>query len=350
MKKLFTLILVLAGFVGTVSASETIWLRTNVGSWDENLDAWKIEGTWNQGDQQDVYEFDLPASKIGNGDFYFRLFRNNTNFQLGPYNHTDYAYQFTDGNTETYTATANDDFKGENGAFLIKHSEIKASQYKISIYVKYPAGSDWIFYIKVDIVSIPATVSSTLGYSTFSCVCPVDFTDVTDVTAYRAEQTNDNKVLLKKVTGKVAARTGLVLKGTSTIIPTASSGTSYDLTTPDGNYLMASVNATTITPHSGTSDYYYFLSGTSSADVGFYQLENDKTYTSAAGKAYYHTPTPLTTNAARAAWIIEGEETQGINNVESTQNADIVYDLQGRVAKTAKAGLYIKNGKKVVMK
>ena len=47
----------------------------------------------------------------------------------------------------------------------------------------------------------------------------------------------------------------------------------------------------------------------------------------------------------------EGDDNgQNTENSESTQNSDIVYDLQGRVAKTAKAGLYIKNGKKVVMK
>ena len=201
------------------------------------------------------------------------------------------------------------------------------------------------------LVTVPVTIGS-LGYATFSSAYPVDFTDVTDVTAYRAEQivTGDhqNEVLLKKVSGKVPAATGLVLKGddgTSVSIPTTLSGESVGT-----NYLVASVNDKTITPQDLTSDFYYFLSGTSSANVGFYMLENDKTYTSAAGKAYYRTATPLKTNSARAAWIFEDETTQGINTVESTQNADIVYDLQGRVAKTAKAGLYIKNGKKVIMK
>ena len=203
-------------------------------------------------------------------------------------------------------------------------------------------------YVAPTLVTVPVTIGA-VGYSTFSSEYAVDFSEVTDVTAYRAEQTSDNMVLLKKVTGKVAAATGLVLKGTTTTIPTTIGGTSYNLQTSETNYLMASVKKTTITPESGTSDYYYFLSGTSSVNAGFYKLENGNTYESAAGKAYYHTATPLSTTNSRASWIFE-DETQGINNVESTQNADVIYDLQGRAAKTAKAGLYIKNGKKVAVK
>lgn len=202
------------------------------------------------------------------------------------------------------------------------------------------------------IAEVPVTIGN-LGYATFSSAYPVDFTNVSGVTAYRAEQTSAKEVLLKKVTGAVAACTGLVLKGDpgSYTIPTATSGTIYNRTSSNPNYLVASVAETTITPAGGTSEWYYFLSSTETSGVGFYNLANDETYTSVAGKAFYQTNTALTTGpTSRAAWIIEGEETQGINTVESTQNADVVYDLQGRVAKTAKAGLYIKNGKKVIMK
>lgn len=193
----------------------------------------------------------------------------------------------------------------------------------------------------------------TLGYATFSSAYPVDFSNVSGVTAYRAvlSSYSNATVVLKKVSGKVPANTGLVLKGTTTRIPTATSGESVG-----ENYLFATVKETTITILSGGGDYCYFLSGTSSNDVGFYYLspiQNETAYyTSGAGKAYLRHSAPLRddSNNARVAWIIEGEETQGINNVESTQNTDVVYDLQGRVAKTAKAGLYIKNGQKFYVK
>lgn len=198
-------------------------------------------------------------------------------------------------------------------------------------------------YVAPEFVTVPATISS-VGYSTFSSAYPVDFTDVSDVTAYRATQTADNKVLLTKVSGKVAANTGLVLKGTSTSIPTAISGTSY---TSSQNLLVASVDDTTVTP--GGTYYYYFLAGSSLSDIGFYQLASSST--SGAGKAYLATTVALASeiNGVRAAWIFD-DETQGISSVEGVQPAGVVYDLQGRVASGVKAGLYIKNGKKVVLK
>lgn len=186
------------------------------------------------------------------------------------------------------------------------------------------------------------------GYGTFSSAYPVDFTGIEGVTAYRAIQTSDNKVLLKKVTGKVPAATGLVLKGTNgTRIPTTIEGTDIG-----DNNMVATVKDTPIEIVNLGGAYYYFLAGTTAENIGFYSLGIGN-YTSLAGKAYYYTATHALADeetSARAAWIIEGEETQGINNVENIQNSDVIYDLQGRVAKTAKAGLYIKNGKKVVMK
>ena len=206
---------------------------------------------------------------------------------------------------------------------------------------------DGVYGNNGQVTKVEPTIGSA-GYSTFSSEFPVDFTGITDVTAYRAEQTSNNEVLLKKVSGKVPAATGLVLKGTAGATPSIL--TTITATSIGDNNLKASVKAKDITVESLTSDYYYFLAGTTDATIGFYRLPVGN-FTSGAGKAYYQTNTPLAeTTSSRASWIIEGEEAQGINTVESTQNADVIYDLQGRVAKTAKAGLYIKNGKKVVMK
>ena len=361
MKKLLLLALVMIGGVINVNAADDLYLRSDfdgTNHWNSDDAALKFTYVgYKDETNEDVYTYTINASDISATDIWFRLHIPNWGAQICPYTSSgSYTFDLENQRSKTYGAKYEKGyFQGDQLSFGISHHTIKASQYKITVFrgysEQYYEGENCrVMWIEVEILSVPASISS-LGYSTFSSAYPVDFTDVTDVTAYRAEQTLDNKVLLKKVTGKVAASTGLVLKGTTTTIPTTDSGTSYNLQTSDTNYLMASVNATTITPQSGTSDFYYFLSGTSSTDVGFYQLENNNTYTSAAGKAYYHTPTPLDTgNGTRAAWIFEGEETQGINTVESTQNADIVYDLQGRVAKTTKAGLYIKNGKKVIMK
>ena len=430
MKKLFTLILVLAGFVGTVSATDY-----SIGANEENV--WAIKGQMtDNGNGSYSYVINLP----GNYDNYlFTIFEGTViesnwsnayrpqgaggNWGLGGNNTptmvkgandyvlsfpvsstyaraikvdftptsgactvtkliavgsghngwsttTDYLTETTPG-SEIYSGIValeveSDGFDNGYKFVAIENKDIRwygNSNNSLSTEASSNATVDVGGYYQMTanfsnknwtdptLVTVPVTIGD-LGYSTFSSAYPVDFTDVTDVTAYRAEQIatgeHQNEVLLKKVSGKIPAATGLVLKGdvgTSVSIPTTLSGESVGT-----NYLVASVNDKTITPQDLTSDFYYFLSGTSSANVGFYILEVGKTYTSAAGKAYYHTATPLTTTAARAAWIFEDETTQGINNLENTQNADVVYDLQGRVAKTAKAGLYIKNGKKVFVK
>lgn len=336
MKKLLLLFLAVAGMVSTVSATETIWLRTNVGSWNDNLDAWKIEGLWNAINQQDEYEFDLPASKIGDGDFYFRLFRNNTDFQLGPYNHVDYPYAFADGMSETYTATANNDFKGENGAFLIEHSKIKASKYKISIYIKYPENADWIFYIKVDIVSMPLTITDASGYATFSCDRALDFSSVAGLTAYVAAAPDNGRVSMVSVSNPVPANTGLFIKGTAATIPyeipvvMTSAASSWNQT----NYLHPTDGNSV-----GADNYVFAKQGT---DVGFYKLGSDTQIEK--GKAYLSST--AATTAARLT--ISFNDASSISSVKSANVENSYFDLQGRRVAQPTKGLYIVNGKKVI--
>jgi hypothetical protein len=75
--------------------------------------------------------------------------------------------------------------------------------------------------------------------------------------------------------------------------------------------------------------------------VGFYQANNNVVATS---KAYLQT----TVAAARIA-INFDDETTGINNVNVNHN-DNCYDLQGRRVAQPKKGLYIQNGKKLIIK
>jgi hypothetical protein len=71
-----------------------------------------------------------------------------------------------------------------------------------------------------------------------------------------------------------------------------------------------------------------------------------------AGKAYLPVPTSIVESlaGARLTFVFE-DETTGIRSIENGEwGIDNYFDLQGRkIAKPAK-GLYIKNGKKVVVK
>lgn len=89
----------------------------------------------------------------------------------------------------------------------------------------------------------------------------------------------------------------------------------------------------------------YVLNYKEGTGVGFYKLTSGKTL--GVGKAY------LTYSSGGAPGYFGFGETTGINAVNGSEfmvNDSEIYDLQGRrVAQPAK-GLYIVNGKKVVIK
>ncbi len=91
-------------------------------------------------------------------------------------------------------------------------------------------------------------------------------------------------------------------------------------------------------------------------EAGFYPVGTSNTLTSAAGKAYLELTAEQAgtaqTSAARISMVFDdGSETTGISTAEvSTAKEDNAwYTLQGvRVAAPTK-GIYVKNGKKVVI-
>lgn len=361
MKKLLLMMLVLLGGVMQASAAD-MYLRAGGlknASWTDNLAAYKFSLNWDG--SQDVYEFTIGSDKLQDGtDFYFRLYRDATDsqFETCPYQNKNYTIQWKgDNNTyngrwEQYSATSGSDFQGTSGAFHVEHSTIKACEYKITVYLKYD--SPWKYYIKVEIIDMPVTVSN-LGYSTFSCDRALDLDNIsTGLTAYKASSVTDGKVVLTKATGKVAASTGLLLAGTKGTVTT---GTIPVVTISEGtdisstNLLKATVSETEVAA-STTNKYHYFLAGNAPENVGFYNLATAAT--SGAGKAYLETTTALSnagTNS-RAAWIFE-DTTTGIANVDVNSKFDAnapMYNLAGqRVSKSYK-GVVIVNGKKMLNK
>lgn len=185
---------------------------------------------------------------------------------------------------------------------------------------------------------VPATIGAT-GYATFSSTYALDFTDVTALDAYTATACNGSYVTLSKVTGTVAANTGLVLIGESADIPVVASGD-----TQSGNMLVACSSETNVTPSPTGTNYVLSVQ---SGDVVFAPVTGDNA-TVAAGHAFLYVPSA---GARTLSIVFADEETTGIKNLNVDLNLNNkVFDLQGRrVAQPAK-GLYIVNGKKVVIK
>ncbi len=115
-------------------------------------------------------------------------------------------------------------------------------------------------------------------------------------------------------------------------------------TSVSGIDLIGSYNALTEIPYSNNTDSYYFISNNE-----LYRSSTSDSHDTMRGtRAYFKVPGAT---AARLAFVIDDEETTGLQQVatESQQQSAVFYDLQGRRVKTPTKGLYIKNGKKIIM-
>ena len=180
--------------------------------------------------------------------------------------------------------------------------------------------------------------------STYCSNSDLDFTNVSGLKAYIASGHNNNtgKVMLSRIYD-VPAGTGVILMGEpgSYNVPVTVASSSYS------NYLKGVTTATTITPTSDGYNNYILANGTNG--IGFYPVGEEGTL--AAGKAYLQLPSSV--SSAKGFSLSFEDETTGISDnyeVEIMNSDAAVYDLQGRKVKNPTKGLYIVNGKKVVIK
>ena len=189
-----------------------------------------------------------------------------------------------------------------------------------------------------EIETVEAIITSTTGYATFSSDKALDFTGINTIEAYYAKTVEDGNVYLLRVYGTVAANTGLVIKGATTRIPVAESGDELL-----GNLLIGVSSNTEV--HASTD---YVLAEKSGAAV--FAQTGANAATVAAGHAYLH----VSAAQARTRTIgIGGEDTTGIENSfidENESGEKVIYNLNGMRVKNPTKGLYIINGKKVLIK
>ena len=184
--------------------------------------------------------------------------------------------------------------------------------------------------------SVPVTISAA-GLATFASDVALDFTGVTDLEAYIAKE-ESGAIKLHKV-NKVPAGTGVLLRAknnaTDFEVPVAT--TTDDVT---DNIFVRGTGAAVAT---GSGPYNWILSKKSGV-VGFYQANGN---TVAKNRAYLQT----TDSEARISLDFDDEDVTAISNVNrETITNNGYFNLAGqRVAQPTK-GLYIVNGKKVVIK
>lgn len=209
--------------------------------------------------------------------------------------------------------------------------------------------------------TVTATIPST-GVGTYSCEYDLNFTNASGIKAYVASgfDPTNNQIVLTRV-NEVPAGTGLVIKGAAG---------PHEISTRPTNYIYANmlrgvVYDTSIRPveeYTSWNGYCYYSHYILGTDGKFEALSDD--YILPANSAYLPIPQYYIENSSAKIFTIFLEDEEEINSITTgvgfiwageKRNAtatDDVYNLQGQKvnSKTLKPGIYIKNGKKFMVK
>ena len=190
---------------------------------------------------------------------------------------------------------------------------------------------DLVYIVKTgEVATIP-----TSGYGTIASAYALDCANLPDgLKAYQVTELTKETVTLEEVTEAVAAGTGLILKGTASetyAIPVAATGADISAT----NKLQAAVTATAV-----EANETYILQGGQ-----FHKVTAASTIP--AGKAYLRY---ADLSMARELTLTFGDAT-AIKAIDNSQlTIDNYYNLKGQRVAAPQKGLYIQNGKKVIVK
>lgn len=250
-------------------------------------------------------------------------------------------FTLSDNNGKTYTLSTNKDSKDKDVPYSLAAKLTGYCTFNVGAgkeYYVFCTGSKLTFLgFEFTPATSPTATINTYGYSTFASDKALDFTGIEGLTAYTAK-VNGDVLALTPVT-KVAAGTGLVLKGEG--------GKTYEIpgTTVEGKTesdLKAAVAETTPETEGVVN---YVLSNIDDV-TGFYRFTGT---TIPAGKAYLQLPAA---QAAKGFKMVFGDAT-GISNVNARKSANAdnaYYTLSGIRTEAPVKGLYIRNGKKIIVK
>ena len=209
---------------------------------------------------------------------------------------------------------------------------------------------DWIIE---EVTELPVPINTTVGFGTLYSPVALKGVDTDYAQDERLEfyygvrkDVGDGKykLVLTKLEGDIPAETGFIVKYKGGVNETT--GCVYMKIAdsapalPGSNELTGKLE-TVAKPTSGTVYTLQNLNNT----LGLYK------YTGATvkgGKAYYHLADP---GAVPMGFVFDFEgQTTGVESIEVNADNQVIYDLSGRRVAKAGKGLYIINGKKVLVK
>jgi hypothetical protein len=247
----------------------------------------------------------------------------------------------TDGTNTLFTVNAT--YGGVDTPVSIAASENERTLYFYN--TNYDKSYGWIKYLYV-YTKQSVGIGST-GWATLYTPCALDFSGVSGLKAYTAT-CSESVVTLTEVSN-VPAGTGVVLKGTP--------NTNYDIpvtgssSTAKGHLTGAFLTATSFDAYSASDPAYtlYVLTPVNEgANVKFNPVTSGSI---AAGKAFLKINGGASA-LSRSLNVVFADDVTGISQIENGElkMENAVYNLSGQRVAQTKKGLYIVNGKKVIIK
>lgn len=192
--------------------------------------------------------------------------------------------------------------------------------------------------VKTYAVTLPSS-----GLSTYCCEYPLDFTNATDYKAYIVKSISGSDITLERITGKIKGGVPVILYGEGG--NEISLKTCNSTNVPEGNMLVGTLAPTYVTKTSGGYTNYGMSGGK------FKKLNKDGVIP--AHKAYL--PIEGVSEAREFNFIFNDGEVTGISSIENGKSIienGAWYTLGGQKmnGKPSTKGIYIINGKKVVIK
>ncbi len=209
--------------------------------------------------------------------------------------------------------------------------------------------------VELDPSEITITINQ-YGCATYCSPFALDFSEIEGLKAYAATGYNKATQVVTLTRLQTAeAGVGLFLKGEpgEYVVPIIEYSNDYSL-----NMLVGTLEQTTVNSTEDEMSNYKFTVAELDEAPMFYPFEDNTTFS--AGKAYLQIPTawlPATAQKSVSIRFDEGETTdvdelKGENGKLKGESGEVqaIYDLQGRVVENPTSGIYIIDGKKVLIK
>lgn len=225
---------------------------------------------------------------------------------------------------------------------FINYSDGMTASDKVWKLSKMNAKFDLTFNVMKKTFSFNPYIEKTIGaheYSSFSS--DYAFATPEGVTAYYASAASSKSVTLSPVTNGVPAGQGVILNGTANEpVKLTPATTTDDLS---NNKLVAVKNGVAIP--ASTENQFNYVFAYQNDDLGFFKLTSSVNAT--ADMAYLQTSEDI--SGAKVVFGFD-EEATGIESIENTKADNAIYNLNGVRVDNPTKGIFIQNGKKVIIK